>query len=120
MLFLNEWKETFTEVFHIRNLSRPWRMAGIVLKELVKFLLLYSIAIYRMIGTLFVGGACRFEPSCSSYAMVAVQRFSPQQALVLIIRRLLKCRPGGPFGFDPVPPIISTSIKLERNDENAG
>lgn len=47
--------------------------------------------------------ACRFTPSCSEYALQALQRFGARPALPLIARRLARCRPGGPFGFDPVP-----------------
>jgi uncharacterized protein len=47
--------------------------------------------------------ACRFLPSCSSYALEALDRFGARKGLPLILRRLVRCRPGGPFGFDPVP-----------------
>lgn len=47
--------------------------------------------------------ACRFTPSCSQYALEALERFSARSGLALILRRLVRCRPGGPFGFDPVP-----------------
>ena len=47
--------------------------------------------------------ACRFVPSCSSYAMEAVERFGARKGSSLAIRRLARCRPGGPFGLDPVP-----------------
>lgn len=46
---------------------------------------------------------CRFVPSCSEYALEAVERFGARQGLPLLARRLLRCRPGGPFGWDPVP-----------------
>jgi putative membrane protein insertion efficiency factor len=47
--------------------------------------------------------ACRFMPSCSEYALVALERFGTRRALSLVARRLARCRPGGPFGWDPVP-----------------
>jgi uncharacterized protein len=47
--------------------------------------------------------ACRFVPSCSDYALEAIQRFGAKKGIPLIIRRLARCRPGGPFGPDPVP-----------------
>lgn len=47
--------------------------------------------------------ACRFIPSCSEYAEEALARYGARTGLALAARRLLRCRPGGPFGFDPVP-----------------
>jgi putative membrane protein insertion efficiency factor len=49
------------------------------------------------------GGACRFEPSCSVYAEQVLRNQSLFKALKLIVLRLLRCRPGGPYGFDPAP-----------------
>jgi len=47
--------------------------------------------------------ACRFVPSCSEYALEALQVFGARRGVPLVLRRLVRCRPGGPFGFDPVP-----------------
>jgi uncharacterized protein len=47
--------------------------------------------------------ACRFTPSCSNYALEAIERFGASKGFSLTVRRLARCRPGGPFGFDPVP-----------------
>ncbi len=46
---------------------------------------------------------CRFTPSCSSYALEALQLHGTRRGLWLAARRLLRCRPFGPSGFDPVP-----------------
>ncbi len=46
---------------------------------------------------------CRFTPSCSSYAVEALQIHGTMRGLWLSIRRLLRCRPFGPSGWDPVP-----------------
>ena len=46
---------------------------------------------------------CRFTPTCSQYAVEAVQRHGVGRGLRLILGRLGRCRPGGPFGPDPVP-----------------
>ncbi|MDQ0190950.1 membrane protein insertion efficiency factor YidD [Alicyclobacillus cycloheptanicus] len=46
---------------------------------------------------------CRFVPSCSHYALEAVQRHGPARGSWLAIKRLLKCGPWHPGGFDPVP-----------------
>ena len=46
---------------------------------------------------------CRFTPTCSQYAVEAISRHGAGRGLRLTIGRLARCRPGGPFGADPVP-----------------
>ena len=46
---------------------------------------------------------CRFTPTCSSYAIEAVERHGALRGASLTARRLGRCRPGGPSGYDPVP-----------------
>lgn len=47
---------------------------------------------------------CRFTPTCSEYAVQAFSLHGTRRGLGLVARRLLRCRPRGPFGYDPVPP----------------
>jgi putative membrane protein insertion efficiency factor len=47
---------------------------------------------------------CRFTPSCSQYAIDALATHGTARGLWLTVRRLLRCRPFGPSGWDPVPP----------------
>ena len=47
--------------------------------------------------------SCRFTPTCSEYGLIAFQRYGFRKGFVLTAKRILKCRPGGPYGFDPVP-----------------
>ncbi len=54
--------------------------------------------------TLFGEAArCRYTPSCSQYAFVAVQRFGPLPGARLAVARVCRCHPWGGHGFDPVP-----------------
>ena len=54
---------------------------------------------------------CRFFPSCSEYGYEAIETFGARQGGLLTTRRLLRCRPFGPSGFDPVPlPNESSSV----------
>jgi len=46
---------------------------------------------------------CRFTPTCSNYALEAVERHGAARGAGLALRRLGRCRPGGPSGYDPVP-----------------
>ena len=66
--------------------------------------LLFFIGLYRTIGTTYLGGCCRFTPSCSEYAVDVIRnKHSFLSASFLITRRILKCRPFGDIGFDPAP-----------------
>jgi putative membrane protein insertion efficiency factor len=73
-----------------------------MLKKLPKALALLFIASYRSVGSAWLGGACRFEPSCSQYATEAFSSLPFFSALKVSAVRISKCRPGGGFGFDPV------------------
>jgi len=56
------------------------------------------------ISPLFGGRAvCRFTPSCSEYAKQAIEKHGSWRGAWLAIKRILRCRPGGGFGYDPVP-----------------
>lgn len=57
---------------------------------------------------------CRFFPSCSSYAAEAFQVHGTRRAMWLTIRRLLRCRPFGPSGFDPVPEPADDRQRVAR------
>lgn len=70
---------------------------------LLNRLALLALALYRAVGSLWLGGSCRFEPSCSVYAEQAIGRFGLRVGGPMVLRRVCRCRPGGPFGYDPVP-----------------
>lgn len=70
---------------------------------MAKRLLLWLIRIYREGISPFIRPTCRFTPSCSRYAYDAIERFGAVKGGVLAIKRLLKCHPFYPGGYDPVP-----------------
>jgi uncharacterized protein len=61
------------------------------------------IRVYQWSVSPLLGARCRFYPSCSQYALEAVQRFGAVRGAALALRRLLRCHPFHPGGFDPVP-----------------
>lgn len=69
----------------------------------VTWLLLALIQLYRWILSPFIGGQCRFYPTCSVYAREAIQVHGPWRGSLLAIKRIGRCHPMHPGGNDPVP-----------------
>jgi len=79
-----------------RALSQAARGLVLVLQLPIHF--------YRMVIGPFLPKVCRFEPSCSTYALEALDVHGPFRGLYLTARRILRCHPFHPGGLDPVPP----------------
>ena len=61
---------------------------------------------YQLLLSPFAGGACRFEPSCSAYAIEAIELHGALRGTWLAIRRVARCHPFTMPGVDPVPPVV--------------
>lgn len=66
-------------------------------------LLLVLLRGYKYFLSPLLGRNCRFFPSCSEYALEAVEKHGPCRGTSLAVRRVAKCHPWHPGGFDPVP-----------------
>lgn len=67
------------------------------------WLLIGLLTVYRRLISPMLAPSCRFEPSCSRYALDAVRTHGALKGAWLAVRRLLKCHPFHEGGFDPVP-----------------
>ncbi|WP_167026114.1 membrane protein insertion efficiency factor YidD [Luteibacter sp. SG786] len=66
-------------------------------------LLLFLLSLYKRWLSPMLGTRCRFHPSCSDYARVAIARFGPARGGMLAAWRILRCQPLCEGGLDPVP-----------------
>lgn len=80
-------------------LSRIVKWTGGLLAKI----LILPIRFYQLCISPLTPPACRFTPTCSSYAIQALRKHGPLKGSYLAARRLLSCRPGGRYGYDPVP-----------------
>lgn len=69
----------------------------------LKQILLLLIRGYQVLVSPLFPSRCRFHPSCSHYALEAVDRFGPFPGSWLAVKRILRCHPFNPGGYDPVP-----------------
>ena len=72
-------------------------------KSVLSLIAIWVIRFYQFAISPHLAGCCRFEPTCSNYGLQAFQRYGFWKAFKLTAKRLARCRPGGPHGYDPVP-----------------
>ena len=68
------------------------------------FLVSLPVRAYRLVFSPWVGMNCRYDPTCSAYAMEALEQHGAIKGAWLTLRRLLRCHPWGGAGVDDVPP----------------
>src|SRR5215210_7426238 len=69
-----------------------------------RWILLGAISLYRITLSGWLGGQCRFSPTCSRYAEEAIRTRGALRGSALAVGRVLRCNPFGQGGMDPVPP----------------
>lgn len=65
--------------------------------------LIFLVRFYQLAISPLIGPHCRFYPTCSQYTIDAIKRHGPVAGTYLAVRRLFRCHPWHPGGFDPVP-----------------
>lgn len=82
----------------------------------MKYLLILPIRFYQRYISVHMKAHCRFSPTCSAYAIEALEKHGFFKGGYLALRRILRCNPFGGFGYDPVPE--KTVKKNRKNTRN--
>jgi len=73
------------------------------MSKLINFIFILPIKIYQILLSPLIGPSCRFNPTCSHYAIQAITKYGALKGLYLALKRIIKCHPWGESGNDPVP-----------------
>ena len=68
-----------------------------------KRIIIGLIRAYQLMLSPYLPRSCRYDPTCSRYAIIAVSKYGTIKGLYLALRRILRCHPFGGSGYDPVP-----------------
>jgi len=69
----------------------------------MKYFLVFLIKAYKLLISPLFPSSCRFTPTCSEYSIEAVKKYGVIKGGILSIKRISKCHPFHPGGYDPVP-----------------
>ncbi|MDR2057231.1 MAG: membrane protein insertion efficiency factor YidD [Dysgonamonadaceae bacterium] len=72
-------------------------------RQVIIFIVLLPIYFYKLCISPWLPASCRYSPTCSEYALQSIKKYGPLKGGWLAIKRILRCRPYGGHGFDPVP-----------------
>ncbi|RMG72642.1 MAG: membrane protein insertion efficiency factor YidD [Nitrospirae bacterium] len=68
----------------------------------MKAILVFIIKVYQITISPLLPNSCRFTPTCSEYSIEAINRYGALKGTVMAIKRILRCNPFNPGGYDPV------------------
>lgn len=76
---------------------------------MIRWVLILLIKGYRLFISPYLGQNCRYEPSCSAYAVEALQRYGVLRGGWMAVKRVSRCHPWHEGGYDPVPPVSDSN-----------
>ncbi len=79
----------------------------------MRLVLIGLLKAYRAVISPIYGEVCRYYPSCSAYALEAVTLHGSIRGPWLAVRRIARCHPWAPGGYDPVPPVVNSADRPE-------
>lgn len=100
-----------------QKISETWLMQK--LRWASVSLLTTCVRAYQVVLSPHLGNCCRFEPSCSNYCILALHEHGFWKGMWLSLCRIVRCRPYGACGYDPVPSgNAKINVKSGRRDKN--
>lgn len=70
---------------------------------MIKYIATWPIRLYKMLLSPFLPRACIFQPTCSEYSLIAIEKYGVIKGALLSVKRILRCNPFTTGGYDPVP-----------------
>ncbi|WP_251621303.1 membrane protein insertion efficiency factor YidD [Odoribacter lunatus] len=80
-----------------------YRKLHLRFKRILVFIFILPIKFYQFCISPVKPSCCRYTPTCSEYALQAIQKYGPFKGALLAIKRIISCNPWGGSGYDPVP-----------------
>ncbi|HUW92907.1 MAG TPA: membrane protein insertion efficiency factor YidD [Bacteroidales bacterium] len=103
-------------VFDLRQIVSIFPVIFVVMAKLLtkilSFLLLVPVYFYRWFISPLTPPSCRHVPTCSQFAIDAFMLHGPWRGIVMATGRILRCRPGGTHGYDPVPRFVFKKYRI--------
>lgn len=81
------------------------------LRQSLAWLMILPLRFYRYFLSPMMAPSCRFQPTCSAYAIEALKKHGPFVGFWLSVRRIARCHPLGGDGFDPVPEQVTANSR---------
>ena len=82
--------------------------------NILAYFLIAPIFVYRWFISPILPVACRYQPTCSAYAINAIKSHGPLQGAELAVKRIASCHPWGGHGFDPVPDAVEVDENTKQ------
>ena len=96
---------------YLRYILLPFQFLLKWIGKVMVWILLLPIYFYKKCISSLTPPACRYRPTCSSYAVEALKKHGPVKGLYLAVWRILRCNPWGGYGYDPVPDEFHWNLK---------
>lgn len=85
---------------------------------IMKWILIGIVQFYRWVISPMLGPRCRYYPTCSEYALIALKHHGAVNGSWFTLKRIARCHPGCQGGFDPVPGVPIDGVDTEKSQDD--